>query len=212
VKDQLDLPTRDKILQMLKTAGPLTAKEMTEPLGITGMAVRRHIAILEQDKLIESTMLRQPMGRPTSVFRLTAEADHIFPKKYHTVALDLLAELEDESGEIMVNHLFDRRKDSLLRKYEGKLQGKDLEGKVAALAEIQNDNGYMATWKKGENEEYILTENNCPIFQIAHKYNHACSCELTLFESLLGAEVERTDCLANGGSRCIYKIKTARID
>lgn len=212
MKDQLDLPTRDKILQMLKTTGPLSTKEMTGPLGITGMAVRRHIARLEHENLIESTMLRKPMGRPTAVYRLTEQADDIFPKKYAAVALDLLAEVEDESGEDMVNHLFDRRKDSLLKKYKGKMQGMDLEGKVAVLAEIQNENGYMAAWEKGEHEEYLLTESNCPILQIADRYNHACNCELKLFESLLGAEVERTDCLAKGGSKCIYKIKSARIN
>ncbi|KIL34218.1 transcriptional regulator [Cohnella kolymensis] len=212
MKSDLDLSTREKIVQMLKTTGPLTAKEITEPLGITGMAVRRHIIKLEQDLLIESTTLRKPMGRPVAVYRLTKQAQDLFPTRYGSVALDLLGELELESGSVVVNGLFDRRKDSLVRRYQGRMQGKDLEAKVAVLTEIQNENGYMAAFEKVDDEEYVLTENNCPILQIADKYNHACSCELKLFETLLGADVKRTDCLAEGGGKCIYRIKAAGIN
>ncbi len=206
MKDELDLSTRNKIMQMIKTSGELTTKELTDQLGITGMAVRRHISILERDNLIESNTVRLPMGRPAAVYRLTAEAEDYFPKKYHSVALDLLAELEGEAGETMVNHLFDRRKATLMQRYEGKMRDKDLERKVAALSEIQNENGYMATWEKNDNE-YVLTEYNCPISQVANKYNHACNCELNLFESLLEADVSRTDCLAKGDKKCVYRIR-----
>jgi len=205
--DDLDLSTRNRIMQMLKTSGELTNKELTDQLGITGMAVRRHISILVRDNLIESTTVRLPMGRPAAVYRLTDQADDYFPKKYHSVALDLLAELEGEAGETMVNHLFDLRKVTLMQRYGDKMKNKNLEHKLAALSEIQNENGYMAAWEKNGDNEYIFTEYNCPISQVANKYNHACSCELSLFESLLDAEVSRSDCLAKGDKKCVYHIR-----
>lgn len=193
---------------MLKTEGELSAKEITNIVGITGMAIRRHISTLLRDGMIESSTIRQPMGRPTAIYRLTKQAEDHFPKSYPIVALDLLAELEGEAGESMVNRLFDRRKESLFKRYEDKMQGKDLAAKVAVLSEIQNENGYMATWVKNSDEEYTITEYNCPISQIANKYNHACNCELKLFESLLEAEVDRTDCLAKGDKKCVYRIRS----
>ncbi|WP_256757989.1 metalloregulator ArsR/SmtB family transcription factor [Cohnella sp. WQ 127256] len=208
MKDDLDLSTRHKIMQMLKTSGEHTAKDLTDKLGITGMAVRRHISILERDGLIDSTTVKLPMGRPAAVYRLTDQADDYFPKKYHSVALDLLAELEGQAGEPMVNQLFDLRQATLLQRYESKMANMNLEHKVAALSEIQNDNGYMATWEKNSEQDYTLTEYNCPIAKVANKYNHACSCELKLFESLLGAEVSRTDCLAKGDKKCVYHIRS----
>jgi predicted ArsR family transcriptional regulator len=212
IKEEHDLSTRELIMQMLKTMGDLSAKAITNHLGITGMAVRRHLSVLERDSLIEYSTVRQPMGRPMAVYRLTENADDFFPKKYHNVALDLLSELEGESGQEMVNHLFDLRQASLQKRletdFEGKdLEGKDLESKVAALAKIQSNNGYMATWKKSTDGEYELIEYNCPIYQVANKYNHACTCELRLFESLLGAEVIRTECLAKDGKKCVYRIR-----
>ena len=207
MKEDSDLSTRNRMMQMLKTSGELTAKELTDRLGITGMAVRRHISNLERDDLIESRTVRLPMGRPAAVYRLTARADDYFPKKYHAVALDLLTELEDEAGEEMVSLLFERRKASLLKRYEPKMAGKELEAKIAALSDIQNDNGYMATWEKTSEDDYVLTEYNCPISQVANKYNQACACEMKLFEKLLGADVTRSDCLASGDRKCVYHIR-----
>lgn len=206
MKEDLDLSTRNRIMQMLKTSGELTTKELTGQLGITGMAVRRHIANLERDSLIESTTVRLPMGRPAAVYRLTSRAEEHFPKKYHSVALDLLAELEDEAGEEMVDRLFERRKATLYQRYEPKMAGMELEDKVSTLTDIQNENGYMAAWEEDAGG-YVLTEYNCPISQVANRYRNACACELKLFESLLGAEVSRADCLADGDRKCVYRIR-----
>lgn len=202
-----ELTTRERILHMMKTAGPLSTKEITTELQITEMAVRRHISTMERDGLIESKMIRQTLGRPTAVYGLTEMAEGLFPKKYHTLTLDLLDELAEESGEQMVDRLFDRRKEKLTRKYKADLEGKSLPEKVRKLSEIQNDNGYMTELEQNESGEYVLMEHNCPISQIADRYNHACDCELNLFESLLDADVERTECLAQQGKKCVYVIR-----
>lgn len=202
-----DLSTRERILHLMKTAGPLSAKELTTELQITEMAVRRHLGTMERDGLIESKMLRQTPGRPTAVYGLTDLAEGLFPKKYHSLTLDLLDELAEESGEDMVDRLFDRRKEKLSRKYMAEMEGKSLTDKVRTLSEIQNDNGYMTELQETEGGEYMLMEHNCPISQIANRYNHACDCELNLFESLLDADVERTECLAQQGKKCVYVIR-----
>jgi predicted ArsR family transcriptional regulator len=202
-----DLSTRERILHLMKTAGPLSAKELTTELQITEMAVRRHLGTMERDGLIESKMIRQTPGRPTAVYGLTELAEGLFPKKYHSLTLDLLDELAEESGEGMVDRLFDRRKEKLSRKYMADMQGKSLTDKVRTLSEIQNDNGYMTELQQTDGGEYVLMEHNCPISQIANRYNHACDCELKLFESLLDADVERTECLAQQGKKCVYVIR-----
>lgn len=206
--EQGQLSTRDYILHLLKTKGAMSTKELTDELGITVMAVRRHIQSLERDKLIDSKMVRQSMGRPTAVYCLTEHVEDFFPRKYHILTLELLDELEEHFGASAVEQLFEGRKNKLLKKYDASMQGKDLAERVSMLADIQNENGYMVELEQLNDEEYLLKEHNCPIEQVATKYQHACRCELKLFESLLGdAEVSRTDCLAKGGQRCTYSIK-----
>ncbi|MBU5445523.1 MULTISPECIES: metalloregulator ArsR/SmtB family transcription factor [unclassified Paenibacillus] len=205
--DKKELSTRKNILLILKTKGPLSTKEITKHLGITEMAVRRHLGSLERDELIEASMIRQAMGRPTYIYSLTETADDIFPKKYHHLTLDLLEELADEAGDDMIDLLFERRKKRLQQKYEANMEGKPLTERITALADMQNENGYMVEWETGEDGQYVFKEHNCPISQIANQYNQACNCELKLFESLLKADVKRTECLAKGDNKCVYIIK-----
>ncbi|MFD0589166.1 helix-turn-helix transcriptional regulator [Paenibacillus sp. GCM10027627] len=206
--DQGQLSTREYILQLLKTKGALSTKDLTEELGITVMAVRRHIQSLERDNLIVPKTIRQSMGRPTSVYTLTEQAEGFFPRKYHALTLELLHELEDHFGEEAVERLFDGRKHKMLKKYDESMKGQHMADRVSALAAIQNENGYMVELEQLSEEEFLLKEHNCPIEQVATQYQHACQCELELFEALLGdADVSRTECLAKGGQRCTYSIK-----
>jgi len=210
-KDQ-DSSTRKLLLTMMKTRGPLSVGEMAKQLGITEMAVRRHLNTLERDGLIEAKISRQAMGRPSHLYSLTALADDLFPKNYHLLTLDLLGELQAEEGEGVVGRLFERRKQKLYEKYNPLMEGKELSERVAELAEIQNANGYMVDWKEEEGGQFVLNEYNCPITQVANQYKDACQCELALFEKLLDADVERTECLSKGGGKCSYVIKPSDQD
>ncbi len=205
-----ELSTREQIVHMLKTKAPLTAKDITNELQITEMAVRRHLSTLERDGYIESGMIRQSMGRPTAVYRLSELAAGFFPTTYHTLTLDLLGELEQESGEELINHLFERRKSKLEKKYGKSMSGLPLAEKVLILTQLQNENGYMAECEEGEDGTYVIKEHNCPISQIANQYTHACHCELELFKSLLQVDVNRTECLSTGGSKCSYVISKSQ--
>ncbi|CAM4313824.1 helix-turn-helix transcriptional regulator [Paenibacillus tarimensis] len=202
-----DGTTRQMVLKLLKTKGPRSAGELSRHLGITEMAVRRHLSALESDGYIAPSLVKQPMGRPAYVYGLTEEAEQLFPRNYHTLALDLLEELED--GGDTIGRLFEARKLKLKQRYAGAMEGKSLRERVSELARIQNAGGYMVEVEPAEanpDTGFVMNEYNCPIAQVAGRYQQACSCELELFEALLEAKVERTECLAKGGSRCSYTI------
>jgi predicted ArsR family transcriptional regulator len=205
--EQQDTSTRKMILTMLKVQGDLSVNDMAKELEITEMAVRRHLNTLERDGLIGSKLVRQAMGRPTNLYYLTELSEDLFPKKYHHLTLELLGELEQEEGNERIGRLFEGRKAKLIEKYRQRMEGKSLEQKVGELADIQNTNGYMVQWEQDEEGNFVLKEHNCPISQVANQYQHACQCELSLFQSLLDARVERTECLAKGGSKCVYVIQ-----
>ncbi|WNR43248.1 helix-turn-helix transcriptional regulator [Paenibacillus roseipurpureus] len=202
----LETSTRKVILSMLKTQGPLSVQDIAKQLGITEMAVRRHIHSMEKDNLLEATLMRQAMGRPTSVYTLAPQADELFPKKYLQLTLDLLDELLEDEGQTKIERLFEGRQDKLEARYQPRMQAKDLEARVAELAQIQNENGYMVDWTDEGDDRYVLSEHNCPIAKVANTYQQACQCELNLFRNLLDASVERTECLAKGASKCVYII------
>ncbi|GAA0369330.1 helix-turn-helix transcriptional regulator [Bacillus horti] len=205
---QKSVSTRDEILKMLKTKGRLPVSEMAQQLGITEMAVRRHLNTLERDLYIDTELIRQAMGRPTNVYYLTEKGHDLFPKNYSDIALDFLKEIEEIDGLEKVEQLFSRREEKLESTYAERMQNLAFEDKVKTLADIQNNKGYMVEWSKTDDGEYVFKEYNCPISEVAKEYNQACQCELSLFKKLLGTEdIQRTECLAKGGTHCVYIVK-----
>jgi predicted ArsR family transcriptional regulator len=200
---QADGSTRNVILTLLKTKGASSVAELAQELGITEMAVRRHVNTLERDGLLQSKLVRQTLGRPMNVYSLTEQADEHFPRKYQHLMLDFLEEMDDTQ----IEALFEKRKNKLYNRYSDKMQGKSLPERVRELAGIQNANGYMVEWRELNDGGYELSEHNCPISQVAEPYQQACACELSLFRRLLQANVERTECLAKGGGKCVYRIQ-----
>ncbi|MFF2479895.1 helix-turn-helix transcriptional regulator [Paenibacillus sp. NPDC058071] len=202
------LPTRELILHLLKTKGDMSTKDLTDELGITIMAVRRHIQALERDSLIASKMVRQALGRPTTVYFLSEQAGGFFPKNYHSLTIELLNEIEELYGQEAVDKLFESRKNKMIQKYDESMKEKDIAERVETLAHIQNENGYMVELERISDDEFVLMEHNCPIEHVATKFKNVCQCELKMFKALLGdAEVKRLECLADGGQRCTYSIK-----
>lgn len=201
--------TRDQILNMLKVKGPLPVSDMAVELGITEMAVRRHLNTLERDNLIKSSLVRQAMGRPTNVYSLSQEADELFPRNYSTLTLDFLRDIREIDGAAKVESLFKRREDRLEENYRPQIEASEtLEDRVAILAELQNQKGYMVQWEQDSSTgNFYLKEYNCPIAQVAREFTQACNCELSLFRRVLKANVEQTSCMAKGGEHCVFRIQ-----
>ncbi|WP_416731902.1 helix-turn-helix transcriptional regulator [Fictibacillus sp. JL2B1089] len=202
--------TRDEIIYLLKRNKRMTVTEMAKSLGITEMAVRRHLNTLERDHVIETTLVRQAMGRPIHFYHLTASGDEQFPRNYSGLTVDFLKDIEEVSGTETIDELFKRRENRLQDRYKDRMNTlTEFEQKVNELANIQNEAGYMVDWERGvDPDTYVLTEYNCPIAKVANEYQQACSCELSLFKRMLQTEaVERKTCMAKGGDYCCYVIK-----
>lgn len=200
--------TRKQILYLLKTEGPMTVSDLAAKLGITEMAVRRHLQTLERDNLIQSRLLRQSMGRPTNQYDLTDHAENLFPKNYHIFTLEVLRDLENAEGPSAIDNLFRRREKRMAEEYGSLFEGESLEERVRALAELQDEKGYMVRWESREDGSFVLTEFNCPITEVACCYNQACDAEINWFRSVLSADVERVECKAQGGRNCTYIIRS----
>jgi predicted ArsR family transcriptional regulator len=210
---QHEVSTKRQLLQLLKTQGNYCIRELSQALRITEMAVRRHIHTLERDNLIQSVKVRQAMGRPLYRYSLTEQADDLFPKNYPQLTMDLLSELEEQTGGAeIIDRMFQGRRDKLAARYRERMADLPLAERVAELSSIQNTGGYMTEWETSEEVgTFKLYEYNCPIAQVANQYRQACRCEQQLFERLLGASVERTECLAEGGARCTYAIRANKV-
>lgn len=197
--------TRDQILLILKTDGPKTVEALSRKLGITPMGARQHLTILEADGFVRVTRERRGVGRPAFVYHLTEVGRERFPRNYDGLARDLLDAIAILDGDEKVNELLRFRWEQFARQHAPAFAGKPLVQRVAELARIQNEKGYLASYSEGEDAVYLY-EHNCAIARIACQYAQTCEHELRTFEELLGAPVERVECLSQGGSSCVYRI------
>ncbi|PYZ92917.1 ArsR family transcriptional regulator [Salipaludibacillus keqinensis] len=201
--------TRDQILSLLKKKKQMTVSSMAKELAITEMAVRRHLNTLERDHIVETSLLRQAMGRPTNVYQLSAEGQELFPRNYRDLTIELLRNIQEIEGLEKVQELFDQRKEKMRLRYEKRMFLKDFDSRVHELQTIQNEQGYMVEVEKNEDGTYTFKEYNCPIAEVAKEFPVVCKAEMELFKDLLKtAHVDCQTCMATGQEgHCCYKIK-----
>ncbi len=208
---RLPLPrgkTRSDILNVLKRTSGLTADQLASELGITSMAVRKHLAALEDEGLIHGETVHRPVGRPVRVFRLTETSDDLFPKQYDSIVVEFLSDLVHLDGSDKVDLLFNRRAERTFAYLEERVgRATTFDGKVAALAEGMDELGYLATWEKTGPGAYVVNQHNCAIQRIAAAFPQACFYELETFRRLLNADIERSCHMLSGDHRCCYVIR-----
>lgn len=195
--------TRRQIMTLLRTKGASTAQNLSDDLEITTMGVRRHLTTLERDGLVKVQAQRRPTGRPTYVYALTDAGFETFPKNYDLLATQLLDVVRATEGAARVQQIFAGRMDQLYEQYAPRMQDKNLGERVAELAQIQEEAGYMARWEQVKGG-YLLKEQNCAIYRVACRFQDACQFEIELFRRLLSADLKRVEHQVKGDLACTY--------
>lgn len=199
--------TRRQLITAIKKRGPLPVGDLAEELGITGMAVRKHLAGLERDGLVAAVLEHRETGRPRYVYSLTPLADGLFPQSYHHIALNVLDDIAELYGPNEVSRVLGRRSDRLEVRYRPATEGKDLKDKVSELARLRDEDGFLAEWDQ-DADGYVLREHHCPLFQVASAHPAACSLELQMFRNLMPeADISRSHCQVDGQHVCTYRIR-----
>jgi predicted ArsR family transcriptional regulator len=202
----LSSPARLAVLRLLKERGPMTAKAIARELGITPVAVHKHLEALEAGGLVEATVRRQPRGRPALVYQLSPRAVEVFPQGYRDLLIGVLNRVAELHGPDELYRLLASHSQSLRERYRIRLMGKDLVERVRELARIRDEEGYMAVARE-ESGGLVLIEHHCPIYEIAREHPEACRCEEELFTEILGTPVRREATLARGDPACLYRIE-----
>ncbi len=205
----LDLSARAReLVQALKHVGEATAEEMAVSLGITASAVRQQLDGLVAEGLVTYRPQTRGRGRPIHLYRLTRAAESLFPKAYGGLTNELLGYI-GEADPTLVDDLFDRRRQ---RRYEGaraRLATVDpaIEARVAELARILDEDGYLAGFETLPDGTFRIVEHNCAVLDVAERYGQACSSEIAfLRQALPDARIERVSHMIAGAHSCAYAV------
>jgi DeoR family suf operon transcriptional repressor len=205
----VDLSARAReLVEALKHAGEATAEELAATLRITPSAVRQQLDGLAAEGLVTHRPQTRGRGRPTHLYRLTRAAEPLFPKAYGGLTNELLGYVGD-ADPALVDDLFDRRRQ---RRYEGARArlarvDQDLTSRVAELARILDEDGYLAGFEALPDGTYRIVEHNCAVLDVAERYGQACSSEIAfLRQALPDARIERVSHMIAGAHSCAYAV------
>lgn len=219
--------TKHDLLNYLVKQGQASAQELAEHFNISPQAIRRHLKDLEEEGLIEHQVVPAGMGRPNHVYQLTRQGRDRLPDRYDEFALNLLDTLSEIVGKDQVQVILQKQWERKALEYRTRVGSGSLQERVANLVELRQAEGFMAEWHPVEldsaagtmnpaigethnqaNDQFIITEYNCAISQIAESFPSVCGHELEMFQiALQNCQVERTHWLVNGEHRCGYLIR-----
>ena len=205
--------TRRAITKLLKTEGPIGSAQLAERLGLTAMAVRQHLYALQREGLVSAEERPVPIGRPAKFWRLTREADRLFPEAYAELSVALIDSVKDAFGDEGLERVLTSRCARQRLDYGKRIRpGDSLKRKLEELAKVRTEEGYMAEVKAEGEGSYLLIENHCPICAAANACQGFCATELDLFRSVLGpgVVVERAEHIISGDHRCVYRVSKAK--
>jgi len=202
------MKTTDKIIQLLKLHGPLTAKTLAEELALTTMGVRQHLQALEEAGDVDIEDRVEGRGRPTRYWGLTEQSRTHFADRHSELSLQLIDSVKMIFGDQGLEKLIEHREHTAMQQYSAAMLGMaDIASRLAKLAELRTLEGYMASQDEMDGV-FWLFENHCPICSAATKCQNFCRSELQLFQQLFAdvASVSREEHIVEGARRCAYRI------
>lgn len=203
---------KKRLLYYLKVMQEAGLQELAKTMNMSRMGVHKHLALLQKRGLVEAIEIREHVGRPRMIYKLTSQSKTIFPKSYGAIATHAFDFIERNMGKEGVEKVLRERQRELFDLYNKRLKDLDFDERVKELARIRDEEGYMAESKKESRSSgnHVILEYNCPIIHIAENHWEACSTESELFEKLLDAKIETTHRAAKGDLICKFQIKESK--
>lgn len=205
-----DRRTRERVLELVASAGPVSAADLAATLGLTPAAVRRHLALLEEDDLVAVHDAGHPTGmrgRPARRYVTTSAGQGALSGTYADLATQALRYLRDVAGPDAVERFAQDRLAELADRYAGRLDAGDVEGRAAQLAAALADDGYAASVRPVPGTSAVqLCQGHCPVQHVAEEFPQLCEAEAQVFAKLLGSHVQRLSTLATGAHACTTNV------
>ena len=198
--------TRERILEFILHHRDARVEDLVAELGITAVAVRRHLDHLRADGLIDVRAVKQPTGRPFYAYHATDAASPAMPPAYADLLERMLRGLGER--EDVVDTVMGRVAESLASRHRADVPAvHDPEQLVVKVTESLKQDGILESWH-AESDGYHLVNGACPYLKAAEISKLPCESDRKAIELLLGLDVEQLNRIVDGSPICEYLVHT----
>jgi len=195
--------TRRAVLEALRSAGMATVAELAEIVGVKAITIRHHLNALLAEGLVEAEEKRQTVGRPIYVYHLTADAENLFPQKYHQLVERLLDQVKLSLPPETVEMLIKSLATSLAEEFRMEFENLPEPDRLNRLIDLLAREGFMAKWRRTE-AGVELVEYHCPYYAVGQRHPEICQIDEELIRVALKAQVAKEACLLTGDPACKF--------
>lgn len=196
--------TRAVVAEHLRSEGSATTGQLAAKVGISEVAVRRHLTVLAEDDLVMGTKVVDGPGRPATHWTLTPRGRRLWPDRAGDVADELLEFLEAEHGRSGLQRFLRWRLERQADVLAGSVHATDVVERVQQLAAALDAAGFSATVTTA-GDRFELTQQACALGDLPAAHPELCAYEAAAFSRVLGHEVQvsRQSTIASGAEACV---------
>jgi predicted ArsR family transcriptional regulator len=202
--------TRRKVMAVIQERGSASVDRIAQEIGLSPVTIRRHLDILQRDRLVSFDEVRKKVGRPEFVFSLTEEGHESGYRDYQkllTLLLDEVAslapaDLARKEGEELLRFLIVRISDQLSTSYVESGQSSP-EARLARLKQALTDRGFSPEITQ-EDGQVRIRLRNCPFRATALGQKSVCHLDRKLIANILGVEPVSQYTIHDGNNACCY--------
>jgi predicted ArsR family transcriptional regulator len=204
--------TRHRILQQLQKKTNDSVGGLAGSMGLATATIRRHLDILQRDRLVAFEEVRKKTGRPEYSFYLTEDGHQALPKSYDLLLRRLVDELgrmtasdlAGMDGRSVLEILFTRLSAQVSGPVQRESGSASLKERTASLLDVLDAEEFLpeAEFVDGRVQIKLL---NCPFRTVAMANDAVCDFDSKVITSVLGLEMSRTSCIHDGDACCVYQ-------
>src|SRR5688572_12965211 len=164
---QFSASTRGRIIALLRRSGR-TVEEIAQELSLTDNAIRGHLARLVEDGLVQQRGRRRGTSKPAYVYKLTPQAERLFPRAYEEILANLLDVLSQELRPERVEMVLRAAGQRMAAQHPIPADG-DLRTRLSAAVGVLNRLGGLMELEESDGSFYICGYS-CPLSSAARNH------------------------------------------
>lgn len=191
---------------VLAVRGEATVADISGDLSLNQANIRRHLEVMRAEGLVDVTMRRHEIGRPSYLYKLTELAEEMsshYPRLVNRMVKRLAS--QPDSAPLLIE-LFNGVAEDVAVAHRQQVTGMTLGQRVAETSVALKEEGIVDHWRK-DDDGFHLMNTTCPYRKAAEASDAPCNADHKVVESLIGVPVEQVSRIVDGHHMCEYVIR-----